>query len=134
MPRPSIRARTAPGTKQASANRGGCGSLTSDPATAGLELGATGAGLECACRIQRNDVMNYTAHFRDFTPNVTPTARDETNPPKKIGFWRRLSNGARNYRQRRTEREIARFIQGRGGHLTDELERDLMRHMTSLYL
>jgi len=75
--------------------------------------------------------MNYTAHYKDFAPYVTPRARDEANPPEKIGFWRRLSNAVRDYRHRRAEREIARFIQGRGGHLTDELERDLMRHMTS---
>ena len=76
--------------------------------------------------------MSYTAHHKDFAPFVsTPSARDKRNPQEKTGFWRRLSNALRNYRQRRAEREIARFIQGRGGHLTDELERDLMRHMTS---
>jgi len=80
----------------------------------------------------RNNIMSYTAHHKDFAPFVsTSSARDERNPPEKTGFWRRLSNALRNYRQRRAEREIARFIQGRGGHLTDELERDLMRHMTS---
>jgi hypothetical protein len=76
--------------------------------------------------------MSYTAHNKDFGPYViTPRVRDEENPPKRTGFWRRLSNAVRNYRQRRAEREIGRFIQSRGGHLTDELERDLMRHVTS---
>jgi len=81
----------------------------------------------------RNDIMSYTAHHKDFGPYVsTPrAARDDKNPPIKAGFWQRLSNAIGKYRQRRAEREIARFIQGRGGHLTDELERDLMRHMTS---
>ena len=77
--------------------------------------------------------MSYTAHHKDFGPYVsTPrAARDDKNPPIKAGFWQRLSSAIGKYRQRRAEREIARFIQGRGGHLTDELERDLMRHMTS---
>jgi hypothetical protein len=76
--------------------------------------------------------MSYTAHHKDFAPYVsTPSARNDRNAPAKAGIWRRLSNAVGNYSQRRAEREIARFIQGRGGHLTDELERDLMRHMTS---
>jgi hypothetical protein len=76
--------------------------------------------------------MSYTAHNKDFAPYVSTTrARDEAIPPAKAGFWKRLSNAIGSYRRRRAEREIARFIQGRGGHLTDELERDLMRHMTS---
>ena len=80
----------------------------------------------------RNDAISYTAHHKDFAPYVnTLRARDNTNPPAKAGFWQRLSNALGRYRKRRAEREIARFIQGRGGHLTDELERDLMRHLTS---
>jgi len=76
--------------------------------------------------------MSYTAYHKDFAPYVsTSKARDETRPPEKTGLWRRLSNGFRNHRQRRAEREIGRFIQSRGGHLTDELERDLMRHIAS---
>ena len=76
--------------------------------------------------------MSYTAHHKDFGPYVsTSRARDDANPPAKAGFWQRLSRALVNHRRRRAEREIARFIQGRGGHLTDELERDLMRHMTS---
>jgi len=76
--------------------------------------------------------MSYTAHHKDFSPYVcAPRARDDRNAPVRAGFWQRLSNAIGKYRQRRAEREIARFIQGRGGHLTDELERDLMRHMTS---
>jgi hypothetical protein len=75
--------------------------------------------------------MSYTAHHKDFAPYVdTPRARDNA-APAKAGFWQRLSNAIGSYRRRRAEREIARFIQGRGGHLTDELERDLMRHLTS---
>jgi hypothetical protein len=76
--------------------------------------------------------MSYIAHHKQFAPYVnTPRARDHTTSPAKAGFLQWLSNAVGNYKRRRAEREIARFIQGRGGHLTDELERDLMRHMTS---
>jgi len=76
--------------------------------------------------------MSYTAHHKDFAPYVSaPKPRDDRNPAAKAGFWQRLYNAVGKYRRRRAEREIARFIQGRGGRLTDELERDLMRHMTS---
>lgn len=76
--------------------------------------------------------MSYTAHRKDFAPYVGASiAHDETNAPEKTGFWRRVFSAVRNYRQRRAEREVARFIQSRGGHLSDELERDLMRHMTA---
>lgn len=76
--------------------------------------------------------MSYTAHNKDFAPYIiTSREREETKPAKQIGFWRRLSDAVWNYRQRRAEREIGRFIQSRGGHLTDALERDLMRHVTS---
>jgi hypothetical protein len=76
--------------------------------------------------------MSYAAHHKDFAPNVrAPCARDKANPPAKAGFWKRLAKALSNSRHRRGERDIARFIQGRGGHLTDELERDLMRHLTS---
>ena len=76
--------------------------------------------------------MSYIPHHEQFAPYAsTPRSREDTNPPANAGFLRRLFNVVGNYRRRRAEREIARFIQGRGGHLTDELERDLMRHMTS---
>jgi hypothetical protein len=80
----------------------------------------------------RTNIMSYSAHHKDFAPYVgAPSARDKTNPPSITGFWQRLSNAVSKSRHCRAEREIARFIQGRGGHLTDELERDLMRHLTS---
>jgi len=76
--------------------------------------------------------MSYSSHRKDFAPYITtPPARDCTNHPLKVGFWQRLLNAFSNSRRRRADREIARFIEGRGGSLTDELERDLMRHMTA---
>ncbi len=34
-------------------------------------------------------------------------------------------------RQRRSERDIARFISGSGGRLTDDIERRMLQHLTS---
>jgi hypothetical protein len=76
--------------------------------------------------------MSYAAHHKDFGPHVAePSARENTNHGAKAGFWQRLFMAVRNSRQRHADRELASFIQGRGGHLTDELERDLIRHMTA---
>ena len=76
--------------------------------------------------------MSYAAHHKDFGPPISaPQARDNPKPDAKAGFWRRLLKAVSNSRQRRADRELARFIQGRGGRLTDELERDLIRHMTA---
>ena len=76
--------------------------------------------------------MSYAAHHKHFGPHIAaPQARDNTNPDGKAGLWQRLFKAMTNSRQRRADRELASFIQGRGGHLTDELERDLMRHMTA---
>jgi len=75
--------------------------------------------------------MSYTAHHKDFGPYVSTSNTRDERKPQKTGLWRRLSKAVRNSRERRAEREIACFIQGRGAHLTDELERDLMRHITS---
>ena len=76
--------------------------------------------------------MSYAAHHKDFGPLIdAPQASDNVNPVAKAGFWQRLFRAVRNSRHRRADRELARFIQGRGGHLTDELERDLTRHLTA---
>jgi hypothetical protein len=75
--------------------------------------------------------MSYTAHHKDFAPYVsTSRVCNQTNASERTSLWRRLSKTVRSYRERRAEREIARFIQSRGGRLTDQVERDLMRHMT----
>jgi hypothetical protein len=75
--------------------------------------------------------MSYAAHHKDFGPHVAAPARDHTNHIAKVGLWQRLLEAVKSSRQRRADRELASFIQGRGGHLTDELERDLIRHMTA---
>ena len=76
--------------------------------------------------------MSYAAHHKDFGPVIdAPQARDKTNLDAKTGFWHRLFRAVSNSRWRRGDRELASFIHGRGGHLTDELERDLSRRLTA---
>lgn len=75
--------------------------------------------------------MSYAAHRKDFASYLTKLEARDTFPAVKAGFWQRLLMAMGNARQKRAERQIARFIQGRGGYLTDEVERELIRHMTA---
>ena len=75
--------------------------------------------------------MSYAAHRKDFAPYIANLEARETNSPAKAGYWQRLLKAMSNSRQSRADRQIARFIEARGGHLTDEIERELMRHMTA---
>jgi hypothetical protein len=76
--------------------------------------------------------MSYAAHHKDFGPLIDASqARDNTNLDAKVGFWQRLFSAVSSSRRLRADRELASFIQGRGGQLTDELERDLSRHLTA---
>jgi len=75
--------------------------------------------------------MSYAAHRRDFAPYIAKLEARATTKPAKAGFWQRLFKAMSNSRQSRTDRQIARFIEDRGGHLTDETERELMRYMTA---
>jgi len=75
--------------------------------------------------------MSYAAHRKDFAPYFAKLQARQNNHPVNVGFWRRLLEAISNSRRSRAERQIARFIEDRGGHLTDEIERELMRHMTA---
>jgi hypothetical protein len=75
--------------------------------------------------------MSYAAHRKDFAPYIAKLEARETNPSANAGFWRGLLKAMSNSRRSRADRRIARFIEDRGGHLTDEIERELMRHMTA---
>jgi hypothetical protein len=44
-------------------------------------------------------------------------------------FWRRLFDAIVESRQRRADREIARFLATRGHLLTDDTEREIMRRL-----
>ena len=44
-------------------------------------------------------------------------------------FWRAVFDSIAASRERRAEREIAAYIERHGGQLTDEVEREIMRHL-----
>jgi hypothetical protein len=45
------------------------------------------------------------------------------------GFWRRLLDVMIESRRRQVDREIARFLGGRGGQFTDQAEREIEEHI-----
>ena len=55
-------------------------------------------------------------------------ASAEAKPARKP-FWRAVLDSIAASRERRAEREIAAYIERHGGHLTDEVEREIMRHL-----
>jgi hypothetical protein len=75
--------------------------------------------------------MSYAAHRKDFAPYTTKLEAGGAKLPAQRGFWRRLFKAFGYARQSHADRQIGRFIEGRGGHLTDELERELIRHMSA---
>jgi hypothetical protein len=62
------------------------------------------------------------------TPAFAPAAREVKEAPRKP-LWRRMFDALIEARQRRAEREIASFLASRGGILTDEAEREIMRRL-----
>lgn len=50
----------------------------------------------------------------------------------KKSLWRRIFDTLIESRQRTAEREIARYIEAHGGHLTDEVERNISRKFGSV--
>lgn len=63
-----------------------------------------------------------------YSPNHAGTA----DKPERSGFWRRLYEGFMASRQRRADLEIARYIEGHGGVLTDDMERQIMRRLAGV--
>jgi hypothetical protein len=55
-------------------------------------------------------------------------AATEAKPARKP-FWRAVLDSIAASRERRAEREIAAFIERHGGQLTDDMEREIMRHL-----
>jgi len=79
--------------------------------------------------------MTAMPRYRDFLlrepfPSIAKSARG----PARRGLIRRVVEAVRLWRQRQAEREIARFLGGRGGeyggHLSDESERRLFELLT----
>jgi len=74
--------------------------------------------------------MSYANHRRDFAPYLDPREA-RVLPAAKGGLWRRLVDAVMASRQRMLDRQIAHFLETRGGQLTDDVERELMRHLTA---
>ena len=74
--------------------------------------------------------MSYAAHHKDFGPFVSHKAPANGEAvPKKPGILRRIYDAFMESRQRQVDRQIARFLAGRGGTLTDDLEREITRRL-----
>jgi hypothetical protein len=66
---------------------------------------------------------------------LTSTTHDALIPatakakPARKPLWRAVVDSIAASRERRAEREIAAFIERHGGQLTDDMEREIMRHL-----
>lgn len=63
------------------------------------------------------------------TDHAAAAAEAQARTPTHKSFWRRLFGNMMAAQQRRADREIAAYIARRGGYLTDEVERDIMRNL-----
>ena len=76
--------------------------------------------------------MTCATHDQDLT-----IARDDDSPKGRgvvamiIGALRRIGDAVLDSRQRQADREITRFLAGSGGRLTDDIERRMMRQLSS---
>ena len=71
-----------------------------------------------------------SAHsLRDFFVSHTPAVKRPA--VKRPGLFKRLIDAMEASRQRQVEREIARFMDGRGDKFTDEIERNIERRFLS---
>ena len=73
-------------------------------------------------------MSTLTYSRRDY--DASPAEEKASATPRK-SFWRRAFESMITARQRRADREIAAYIASRGGHLTDEVERDMMRSLSA---
>ena len=60
------------------------------------------------------------SRFIPFIPDVPDSAIAK---PRPRGFWQRVLDAMMESRQRQAEREVARFVELRGGKFTDETDR-----------
>ena len=63
------------------------------------------------------------------TTNAALIAATATAKPARKPFWRVFFASIAAARERRAEREVAAYIARHGGQLTDEMEREIMRHL-----
>ena len=73
--------------------------------------------------------MSYAAHRSDFGSLVSQAPAKGEALPKKAHILRRIFDAFMESRQREADRQIARFLAGRDGPLTDDLEREITRRL-----
>lgn len=64
----------------------------------------------------------------EFNGFIPATSGAEQSGRRKQGVLGRFFRAVHDAQVRRAEREIARFIEVRGGRMTDDLERKIERH------
>ena len=75
--------------------------------------------------------MTYAAHHRDLVPcfrDKAATTRSDA-VANKAGVLRRIFDAIIESRQKRADRDIARFLARSGGRLTDEMEREMTQRL-----
>jgi hypothetical protein len=60
---------------------------------------------------------------------LVPSAREVKSTVTRKPFWRLIFEAMITSRQRQADREIAAYVAGHGGPLTDEMEREIMRRV-----
>jgi hypothetical protein len=65
-----------------------------------------------------------------YTNSIFAPAQSQTAKAPRKSIWRRFVAALMESQQRRAEHEIARYLAGQGGLLTDETEREIMRRIT----
>jgi hypothetical protein len=65
--------------------------------------------------------LTYTRGNLPAAERTSEAAATEQRP----GFWRRVFDRMVAAQQRRAEREIAAYLEGHGGLLTDDMEREI---------
>jgi hypothetical protein len=76
--------------------------------------------------------MTYAAHHKDFAPYVDDGALPRSGAvTKKTGLLRRIIDAIHQSPQRQADREFGLLIESSGGRLTDDLERRMMRRLST---
>jgi hypothetical protein len=74
--------------------------------------------------------MTYAAHHRDFVPYSGEKASTRSNAVAiKVAALRRNFEAIFGSRQKQADQDIARFLARSGGHLTDNVEREMTQRL-----
>jgi hypothetical protein len=75
--------------------------------------------------------MSYAAHHGEFSHHAGHTGAPVLRAAHRAGLLRRALEAVFESRQRQADKAIARFIANAGGRLTDDIERRIMRRLTT---